>query len=350
MKVNTMNIGIQNKMSWMTFLLVAGFCALITGCSSKPSEGDGNQAVKNQINQDSQGRIKLVGFHKTNGQMADINAVKVYNLEFDAEIEFTSDCKWITGGDMDLGFRTLPSADKTTGPFAQFIAGEVEAGVKVRQGQRVRVSGVIQFEKKENGWSVDQVKLSKYVAENAPQSAKEKAVAAAWMRFDRVKPKTPQEEQVVNFTIRGVKLGDTLTEVMAIFPSLHPMPAKDGTPDPKGVIGDDVEKEGPWGLTSKQGLADADEVVFCLHAGRVYSMDIIYLVDDNKPDGWEVILNGLKGKFGEPNAPFPGFQQSQERMDYAWAPPDVLRCIQFIKMNGMVDVSAASLNLSIAGL
>src|ERR1039457_2533982 len=79
------------------FFLFVSSAFIFAGCSSKPSEGDGKQAVQNQINQDAQGRIKLVEFHKTNGQMAEINAVKIYSLAFGAEIEFTEDCKWVTG-------------------------------------------------------------------------------------------------------------------------------------------------------------------------------------------------------------------------------------------------------------
>jgi hypothetical protein len=75
------------------FFLLIGFAFSLVSCSAQPSAADGQQAIQNQINQDAQGRITLVEFHKTNGQLAEINAVKVYSLEFNAEIEFVEDCK-----------------------------------------------------------------------------------------------------------------------------------------------------------------------------------------------------------------------------------------------------------------
>ena len=71
------------------FILIVSLCAAITGCSSKVSEADGKKAVQNQITQDAQGRIALIGFHKTNGQQAEVNGVKLYSMEFEAEIEFS---------------------------------------------------------------------------------------------------------------------------------------------------------------------------------------------------------------------------------------------------------------------
>lgn len=141
--------------------LLLSLCVVMAGCSSKPSDGDGKQAIQNQINQDSQGRIKLVEFHKTNGQLAEVNAVKVYSLEFKAEIEFASDCKWITGlGGSMMGFRTAQLPNKSLGALAQFAADDGMPGTIVKQGQQVKISGVIRFEKKENGWSVDGISIN----------------------------------------------------------------------------------------------------------------------------------------------------------------------------------------------
>ncbi|HEY5041849.1 MAG TPA: hypothetical protein VIK53_07585 [Verrucomicrobiae bacterium] len=142
------------------FLLI-GSALFFAGCSSNPSPGDAKQAVQNQINQDAQGRIKLIEFHKTNGQLAEINAVKVYSLEFEADIEFTTECKWITGiAGSEMGFRTSQLPDKPLGALAQFAADDGMPGSIVKQGQQVKISGVIRFEKKENGWSVDGIELN----------------------------------------------------------------------------------------------------------------------------------------------------------------------------------------------
>jgi len=177
-----MNIGTQNKISWKVFFVAAGFCGLIAGCSSKPSEGDGSRAIQNQIAQDSQGRIKLVEFHKTNGQMAEINAVKVYTLEFNVKIEFYENCKWITGNfGQELGFRTgkLVAAPNSGFSWGKFMDDSQNPGPPMQKGQRVQIFGEIVFEKKENGWSVDRVKLTRYVIEKSQQAIDaEKKIAA----------------------------------------------------------------------------------------------------------------------------------------------------------------------------
>jgi hypothetical protein len=162
-KGNQMNIGIRKQIKRGTFPLIFSFCIVIAGCSLKPSEGDGKQAVQNQISQEAQNRIRLVAFHKTNGQMAEVNAVKFYSLEFQAEIEFTADCRWVIGNyGQQLSFRTsIPVSQQQGGVWGQFLDNAVSnPGMLVKKGDRFQLSGVVHFEKKENGWSVDGIDLT----------------------------------------------------------------------------------------------------------------------------------------------------------------------------------------------
>gem|GEM_PF-1271635 len=143
------------------FVLVSSVLFLFAGCSLKPSEGDGKQAIQNQINQDSQGRIKLVEFQKMNGQLAEINSIKVYSLEFEAKFEFTEDCKWLVGVlDRKYGFQTSKLPSSALGGLAQFAEDTQNPGTVMKRGQQVKVTGLIRFEKKENGWSVDGIELN----------------------------------------------------------------------------------------------------------------------------------------------------------------------------------------------
>lgn len=160
------NLLLKIKKCSVFFLLVSS-AILFAGCSSKPLEGDGKKAIQNQINQDAQGRIILVKFHKTNGQLAEINAVKVYNLEFGAEIEFTEDCKWLNSNTgQGYSFRTSklvgPDAQSKTYGFSwnQFADAGLNPGMSVQKAQRMQVSGAIRFEKKENGWVTDEIELN----------------------------------------------------------------------------------------------------------------------------------------------------------------------------------------------
>ena len=124
------------------------------GCSSRPSDDNGKQAIQERINKESQGRIRLNEFRKTNGVAGELAGMKVYKMEFEARIEFTSVCKWLTGGPLitSIGFATTP-AIVGGNSLGQFLEDTVNAGQIVAQGQEVIISGEIHFVKKENGWA-----------------------------------------------------------------------------------------------------------------------------------------------------------------------------------------------------
>lgn len=130
---------------------------LLIGCSgSQPSAGDGKRAVLDRIQNESEGRIKLVSFKKTNGQLGELMGVQFYSLEYQAEIEFTEDCKWVTKMfGLEKGFRTVkPVAEPRGGGFSwnKFMDETQNPGNLVKQGHRETLSGKITFEKTEQGW------------------------------------------------------------------------------------------------------------------------------------------------------------------------------------------------------
>lgn len=145
--------------------LIAALCVavILTGCSSAPSASKGEQAIQDRISQESEGRIRLTEFQKTNGQQGEVMGVKVYGLEFDAQIEFTEDCKWITGMfGQQLSFRTSKAvAQKQSGfTWDKFRDAADNPGSIVSKGQDIKVSGVVRFVKKEKGWTVDGIELT----------------------------------------------------------------------------------------------------------------------------------------------------------------------------------------------
>ncbi len=157
--------------------LLLSLCALFVGCSSSPSVGDGERAIHNRIIEESESRIKLTKFEKTNGQSGEPMGFKIYAMDFQAEIEFADDCKWVTGfGGLEMGFRTL----KVQTPMDMFEAN-LHAGFRVSKGQRAKISGIIQFAKKEKGWAVDSLQFTKAHVEGSewgaakrPQTEEEK--------------------------------------------------------------------------------------------------------------------------------------------------------------------------------
>jgi len=120
--------------------------ALAIGCSSSasPSASDAQKVLETKIQDEAQGRIKLVSFQKTNGQTRQIEGVNVYHLEYQADIEFTANCKWVKSFDGSLSLRTTP-------PPANALM-DSDPGPLMQAGQHQTVNGAVDFEKTENGW------------------------------------------------------------------------------------------------------------------------------------------------------------------------------------------------------
>ena len=135
---------------------------MITGCSGTPSAADGKQAILDKIKAESDGRIELVSFEKTNGMQGEEAGVKTYALEFEAEITFLDNCKWSTGlirGDGGMSFHTFKISGNPNSPMAMMENAMNGPGADVKKGESFNVSGVIHLLSKERGWSVERIDL-----------------------------------------------------------------------------------------------------------------------------------------------------------------------------------------------
>lgn len=132
--------------------------AFLSGCSaSQPSTGDGKQVILDRIESESEGRIKLVSFLKTNGQKGELAGVPLYSMEFESVIEFTEDCQWVAESfGMRRGFKTRPLG---TGQNMISALGP-NPGAHVSKGERQKVSGAIAFEQTEKGWRASRVEIT----------------------------------------------------------------------------------------------------------------------------------------------------------------------------------------------
>ena len=135
----------QTYHPWVLLMLVA----LLAACSgSAPSESMGRSLLERQVETQSKGKIKLVGFTKTNG-MGDQTA---YQIAYEAEIEFLADGAWVSWG----ATGSAPSFEFSTqqvgsGAMMQLL-GAVSGSSNVRQGQRTTINGTLLFRRTEKGW------------------------------------------------------------------------------------------------------------------------------------------------------------------------------------------------------
>lgn len=126
-------------------LLAVILLLTLLGCSSGPSSSAAEEFVREKINKESEGKIKLVSFSKTNGQEAAPMGIPSYKLHYEAEIEFLDDCRW--GTEDSSGWR---------GDFEVFPVGVVTLSYppfrEATKGSRTKVRGSVIFEKTEAGW------------------------------------------------------------------------------------------------------------------------------------------------------------------------------------------------------
>ena len=115
--------------------------SLIVGCSSKPSETEARQPIEQKIQKNSKGLIKLISFKKTNAIASEINGVKLYEMEWIANIELTCDCYWLPEQ-----FQAYTDTDVPLLSMVVFKKGQ--------KGERFNVAGKTLFEKTENGWRI----------------------------------------------------------------------------------------------------------------------------------------------------------------------------------------------------
>jgi hypothetical protein len=142
---------VRSLVALTTLFPLVTFC----GCgASLPTEDDAKQGIQEQITKQNQNRLKLVSFHKTNGQASEENGVPHYKMEFEGEVEVTEDC----AGSLSSLTTYVPQdlvvdvPSYATGGAPKKIVAQKAAPKDVKKGVRQKISGEIGFEKTENGW------------------------------------------------------------------------------------------------------------------------------------------------------------------------------------------------------
>lgn len=126
--------------------MVLAAVLVLPGCSGPPSEDVGRQVLSQRIARESNGKISLLRFTKTNATGND----NFYQLEYEAEIEFLETGIWTAGKN------SSPAFEFSTGQMAQgsvmAFMGNVTGASNVQQGQHTSVKGTLSFAKTERGW------------------------------------------------------------------------------------------------------------------------------------------------------------------------------------------------------
>jgi hypothetical protein len=179
-----MNARAATAVTSTLFLLILLLSPELACGLGTPSAADGESAIRAAINNESAGRIKLVSFKKTDAVEGELMGFKIYGLEFQIEIEFLENCRWVDYGLGGTG-PTLHTAKLTpknsNNSLTQFNENLQNPGTDVTRGQHVNVAGTVRYVKKESGWVLDEVRLSQVVSagdNSSPRSATEATPSA----------------------------------------------------------------------------------------------------------------------------------------------------------------------------
>ena len=118
--------------------------------SGLPSEEDGRNALAKKIHDESNGLIRLISFRKTDALEREFQGVRLYQLEYTAEIEFLENLMWNGEGPFWEGdynaIRGQPQGALDS--FNPRFMGKAPAA----KGQRKNVSSMLIFERTVRGW------------------------------------------------------------------------------------------------------------------------------------------------------------------------------------------------------
>ncbi len=117
----------------------------VAACTSGPSVSAVEDYLRERVGRESDGRLQLAEFRKTNAQEANPIGIPRYSLEYEAVIDVLESCYWDRRYLGEASFRTVA-------PERMDIFMEAQGYQPARQGERVTVEGSFEFEKTERGW------------------------------------------------------------------------------------------------------------------------------------------------------------------------------------------------------
>lgn len=123
----------------LAFLVLPG-----CGGDSTPDDAMAKKAFEEQLAEKSGGKLKLVGFEKRDAMQGEMFGVLMYSVEFDGELEFQEDGRWMVGG-AHSGFEL--------GATDSFV------GEPVARGDKRKFVGDIEFSKHESGWRAEKAHI-----------------------------------------------------------------------------------------------------------------------------------------------------------------------------------------------
>lgn len=132
----------HKEMKWIIAVIII-LLPFLSGCSSRPSDSAGRSVLENAY----KNIVKISSFKKTNAQEGNAFGVSVYEMEYEATVEYISNaCEIGFGRAIEGGLGGVsPISDKPS-PL-ECMAGRIH-----KKGEKETIKGKLVFEKTEKGW------------------------------------------------------------------------------------------------------------------------------------------------------------------------------------------------------
>ncbi len=125
--------------------------------TGKPSAGMARDILRQRIEEQGKGNVRLVSFEKVNAVEGVVLGQTLYELQYEAEIEFLETGSWLQGA---MGTKRFEfSKERYGGSFSSQVAASLDGAVAVKQGQHEKLRGTLQFKKTERGWQGEDGRL-----------------------------------------------------------------------------------------------------------------------------------------------------------------------------------------------
>ena len=136
---NTRFYYIQKELLLIIFVLNIFFIS----CSTSP-EAIAKKTYNDMVSKDSQGKLKLIDFEKTNGVKGSFFGKEIYELEYKATIDFVESC-WKDEGPTSANFQVKEKEPKGWDAWNHLYK-------YFDKGSKMTYNGKIALEKTDNGW------------------------------------------------------------------------------------------------------------------------------------------------------------------------------------------------------
>jgi hypothetical protein len=133
-------------------LIIAISC--LSGCSA-PDKTAAETALRQEIESQSNGNIKLISFSKTDGQSMDVGGLQMRQINYTAQIEFAQNGTWLSGGWPGKLVYNFTTKISTSQSVSTRLLESMDLPVRVSEGGHAQIKGTMTGTKKDNGWQFE---------------------------------------------------------------------------------------------------------------------------------------------------------------------------------------------------